>query len=171
MFKEIFQYFIRIFYREPDLIIGRSDPEVYLRRWYIIPHNRFFNIFLHNFLLSDLSVLHNHPWNFNMSILLHGSYLEHMPKNTEAWLKNESRETIIKLRKPSIIPIIRYGHAIHKVELLNDVFNNPIPVWTIFISGKVIKSWGFYCDWGFRDHKEFLKKTPENISITGLGCN
>ena len=62
--------------RPPDRIIGgASDP--YLRRWFIIPRNRWFNIYLHQFLRSDDDrALHDHPW-VNLSILLTGRYMEH----------------------------------------------------------------------------------------------
>ncbi len=62
--------------RPPDFIIGgKNDP--YVRRWWIIPRNRFFNIYLHQFLHSDDDrALHDHPW-VNFSYLLRGGYLEH----------------------------------------------------------------------------------------------
>lgn len=36
----------------PDIIIGENGDD-YLHRWYVIPRNRFFNIYLHYFLRSD----------------------------------------------------------------------------------------------------------------------
>jgi hypothetical protein len=49
-----------------------------MRRWWVIPRNKFFNIYLHHFLHSDDDrALHDHPW-WNVSILLRsGSYVEH----------------------------------------------------------------------------------------------
>ena len=167
----VIKSFISLFYREPDVIIGRSGPDIYLRRWYIIPRNPVFNIYLHNFLMSDLdSYLHSHPWLFNMSIILSGSYLEHLPKNTTEWFQNNSREEIVVLRN-AWRPIFRFGHAIHRIELFKDENNQEKPVWTLFITGPTIRSWFFACSWGFRDHKEFLKDTDESVSITGLGCD
>jgi hypothetical protein len=44
-------------HRPPDYIIGgEADP--YLRRWWVIPRNRFFNIYLHHFVRSDDELLH-----------------------------------------------------------------------------------------------------------------
>lgn len=58
--------------RAPDFVIGRTgDP--YMERWWLIPRNRFFNIYLHRFWRSDDDrALHDHPW-VNLSILLKGS--------------------------------------------------------------------------------------------------
>lgn len=35
--------------RKPDVVIGGAD-DPYLERWWIIPHNRFCNLYLHHFL-------------------------------------------------------------------------------------------------------------------------
>lgn len=66
---------IRFFYREPDFYIGGKE-QPYMRRWWLIPRNRFFNIYLHNILRSDDDrALHDHPWRW-CSILLRGAYFE-----------------------------------------------------------------------------------------------
>jgi len=171
MIIRIIKTFISLFYRKPDVIIGRSGPDVYLRRWYVIPRNPVFNIYLHNFLMSDIDkYLHTHSYLFNISILLNSSYLEHLPKNNEEWLKG-SREEIVVQRYPWR-PILRFGQATHRIELFNDINGRPKPVWTIFIIGPNNgKSWGFWCPFGLRDHKEFLKNTDETLSVTGRGCD
>src|ERR1700710_2371105 len=67
----------RVAARKPDVLIGKQD-DTYMRRWWVIPRNRWFNIYLHHFLRSDDDrALHDHPW-CNLSILLSGSYLEHL---------------------------------------------------------------------------------------------
>ena len=73
--------------RAPDFVIGPAgDP--YMRRWWVIPRNKWFNIYLHNIMRSDDDrALHDHPWT-NVSVLLRGSYLEHLPGG------------VAKLRKP-----------------------------------------------------------------------
>jgi hypothetical protein len=65
-----------VYARKPDLVIG-GDANPYLRRWYVIPRNPVFNIYLHEIVRSDEDrALHCHPW-INLSILLEGSYVEH----------------------------------------------------------------------------------------------
>lgn len=61
--------FPTVFGRKPDFVIGDlSNP--YLLRWWVIPRNRFFNVYLHKFLRDDDDrALHDHPW-WSMSIIL-----------------------------------------------------------------------------------------------------
>lgn len=61
--------------RLPDFVIGgHANP--YLLRWWLIPRNRVFNIYLHKFLRDDDDrALHDHPW-FWCSIMLRGEYVE-----------------------------------------------------------------------------------------------
>jgi hypothetical protein len=61
--------------REPDLYIGGKD-DPYLLRWYLIPRNRFFNVYLHKIVRSDDDrALHDHPW-WWLSVMLKGRYAE-----------------------------------------------------------------------------------------------
>jgi len=39
--------------RKPDFVIGRAGAP-YLERWWVIPRNRWFNIYLHHFLSAIL---------------------------------------------------------------------------------------------------------------------
>ncbi len=95
--------------------------------------------------------------------------MEHLPRWPEKW-KEGNREEIIRIRWP-FIPVVRTGEAIHRIELFTDTHNKPKTIWTIFITGPIVGSWGFYCPWGLRDHNEFLQQTGENVSITGKGCD
>lgn len=66
----------RVTRRAPDFVIGSAE-DPYLLRWWIIPRNKVFNIYLHRFMRSDEDrALHDHPWS-NLSILLRGCYAEH----------------------------------------------------------------------------------------------
>lgn len=65
--------------RPPDFVIGSPD-NPYLLRWWVLPRNKVFNIYLHFFMRSDDDrALHDHPW-WNASFVLDGGYVEHMPK-------------------------------------------------------------------------------------------
>lgn len=139
---------------------------VYLTRWFLIPHNNYFNIYLHRFTSSDEdSALHDHPWS-SLSIILNRCYLEHVPKDLELFKKGISREEIIIKRYP-FWPIYRNAEYIHRIELINE--DKIIkPVWTLFITGHWVRNWGFWCPKGWRDSTEFLDETGQNV---GLGCN
>lgn len=148
--------------RYPDRIIGEKE-NPYLLRWHVIPRNRFFNIYLHKFCRSDDDrALHDHPWLFNASLLIKGEYIEHTPKR---WFYRRTGR-----------PVFRWGKAPHRVQLFRErwcgvAFAAPceIPVWTIFITGPVVREWGFYCPSGWRHWKEFTDPTSNGNKV-GRGC-
>jgi hypothetical protein len=153
--------------RAPDFIVG-DEPVPYLRRWWIIPRNRRFNIYLHNFKRSDDDrALHDHPY-LNVSVILRGAYLEHLPGDR------------VKLRKawrpwaPWRL-VFRLPTAAHRVELLRYPQVHPQhvpgerPVWTLFITGHRVREWGFHCPRGWVAWQQFVSVRPGGNSI-GRGC-
>ena len=49
----------------------------YLMRWFVLPHNRFVNVYVYTFTTSDdPETAHDHPWWF-ASLVISGSYIEH----------------------------------------------------------------------------------------------
>lgn len=51
-------------------------------RWWLIPRNKYFNIYLHHFLRRDEDrALHDHPW-WSISFIFEGSYFEHTELET-----------------------------------------------------------------------------------------
>jgi len=145
--------------RAPDFIIGGAD-NPYIRRWWVIPRNRFFNIYLHQFLRSDDDrALHDHPW-VNCSILLRGHYIEHTAGG-QRW--REAGDVVFR----------RSGKFAHRIELpLNyrgdDVFVEA-PCWTLFITGPRYREWGFLCPSGWVHWKKFT--AADDIGTIGRGCD
>lgn len=146
--------------REPDFIIGTAE-RPYLRRWWVIPRNRWFNIYLHHFLRSDDDrALHDHPW-VNCSILLRGRYLEHRPDGQ------------VLLRKPwrPWAPwrlTFRLPTSAHRVELRRTDSGHEAPVWTLFITGPKVREWGFWCPRGWVPWQRFVAVgKPGEV---GAGC-
>ena len=138
--------------RPPDFVIGGADYP-YLRRWYVIPRNPIFNIYLHHFLRSDDDrALHDHPW-LNLSILLRGQYVEHTINRGGVNVRTNRKTGDFKFRLPV---------AAHRIEL------NDGPCWTLFITGPRLREWGFHCPAGWRHWKEFTK--PNNTGEIGRGC-
>jgi hypothetical protein len=139
--------------RPPDFIIGKPDDD-YLRRWWIIPRNRFFNIYLHHFIRSDDDrALHDHPW-WNASLLIVGEYTEHTIAAGGVSSHIVYRAGDIKLRG---------AKSAHRVEL------HAGPCWTIFITGPRLREWGFHCPAGWRPwHKFVASGKPGEI---GPGCD
>lgn len=133
----------RVAERKPDVNIGKLD-DTYMRRWWVIPRNRVFNIYLHHFLRSDDDrALHDHPW-WNVSILLWGRYTEHTIAAGGVNNRVEYSAGAMKFRGA------KYAH---RVELTNG------PCWSLFITGPKIREWGFHCPAGWRHWKEFTDPT------------
>ena len=138
--------------RAPDFVIGSTD-NPYLRRWWIIPRNRFFNIYLHHFLRSDDErALHDHPW-INCSYLLEGEYTEWSIARGGVHHKRLAKVGSLKFRRPT---------TAHRVEL------HAGPCWSLFITGPVVREWGFHCSAGWRSWKIFTSERDRGE--IGRGC-
>lgn len=181
----IIRTFIRTVWREPDRYLGgRVDP--YMLRWWVIPRNPFFNIYLHKFIRSDDDrALHSHPW-ISLGMIVRGEYIEHVPLDHEKWINKGDRETRKILRRPFQV-VFRNKDSIHRIELIKAVNFREFkdyetgsifryqsgeylkPVWTIFITGPLVQDWGFWCPFGYRSHKEFLSENSKE-SLVGRGC-
>ena len=152
--------------REPDFLIGpEGDP--YMRRWWVIPRNKWFKIYLHHMRHDDDDrAAHDHPW-WSMSLCLDGCILEHemlqegdkrIPlavhdEHDRPWWSNVIIKGMWKWRGSSYI---------HRLELPYG------DAWTLFMTGPRIKSWGFFCPKGFVHWKEFTD--PGDYGKRGRGC-
>ena len=120
----------RVTQRPADFVIGGAD-RPYLIRWYVIPRNPIFNIYLHRFLRSDDDrALHDHPWT-SLSILLAGSYIEHTISAGGIEVRTRRTAGDWKLRL--------FGSLAHRLELDRG------ECWTLFITGPRYRAWGFHC--------------------------
>ena len=138
MFKNIKRNLTDRFKRPPDRMIDGD----YLHRWYLIPKNKYFNIYLHKFYRSDDDrALHDHPW-FSVSILLKGELLEHQWGDRVRYVSRW-------------IPVFRTAKFAHRVEVVKG------PIWTIFITGPRLRTWGFYAEEGWMESQDFLAKYGE----------
>lgn len=142
--------------RPPDFVIG--DPEQpYLRRWWIVPRNRFFNIYLHNMLRNDEDrALHDHMY-VNCSILLSGGYIE---------VTKHGRF----IREPGAI-VFRRPTTAHRLELPAMSYSDFLygdGAWSLFITGPRVREWGFHCPQGWVHWKKFV--APGADGQIGKGC-
>ncbi len=103
-----------------------------------------FGVFLHQFVNSDAFYeVHNHPWTWCLSIIWTAGYTEHRcvwdymyrdgEKITEYVRLSDFQE---KVHLPFSINFIRHSDM-HRVVLKNG------PVWTLFIHGPRVSTWGF----------------------------
>lgn len=146
---------------KPHFIIGPR----YLLRWYVIPRNPFLNVYLHQFLHDDEDrALHDHPWWF-VSVMVKGEYREitkevphHSGGTYSEW----------EYRKAPSVAYRPATHA-HRVVLERDDDQQPIPCWTLVVTGRVVRDWGFHCPQGWRHWKEFTAK--DDYGQVGRGCD
>ena len=178
---------VSVFYREPDFIIGTPD-NPYIRRWWVIPRNRFFNIYLHNIIRDDDDrALHDHPWRW-CSIHLRGAYYEITRVGAEElpidWPIFERYQ--YELFHDVIDDFYMYGNAYDEVYRRKrwragsirfrsatfahrlEIDRNAGPCWTLFLTGPWRRTWGFHCPKGWVSWKDFVK--PGAQGEIGRGC-
>jgi len=135
-------------------IIGEN----YLTRYFIIPKNRWFNIYLHRYTGSDDDrALHDHPWR-SMSILLKGDLIEIIEQGT-----HDGKNFFHLCRAiERFEPFYRDAEYKHRIVLKSDV------AWTLFFTGSVVREWGFHCHNGWGHWSDF---TDESGNGVGKGCD
>jgi len=138
--------------RPPDFVIG-GQARPYLLRWWLIPRNPIFNVYLHCFRRSDDDrALHDHPW-LNLSLLLRGRYIEHTIAAGGINLRRELGAGELRIRSP---------WAAHRVELVDG------ECWTLFVTGPRLRRWGFHCPTRWVPWEAFT--APDDKGAVGRGC-
>lgn len=152
--------------RRPDFEVVRDgDKEVYLRRWWVIPRNNYFNVYLHHMLRDDDPILHDHMY-VSVSLMVgRGLLMENyclrpksgeLPVHRSRWVHEGD-------------VVFRSSRMAHQLIVLRET-------WTIFVTGPRIKEWGFYCPKGFRHWKQYvaLSQDPSGRNAgqsgRGQGC-
>jgi hypothetical protein len=123
----------------------------------VIPRNRWFNIYLHRIRHDDDDrALHDHPW-ANITLVLKGAYVEQTPHGT---FRREVGDVVFRRAK-----------ALHRLELTTSVApltKFRMTVWSLFITGPVVRAWGFACPQGWVPWQQFTK--PGSKGEIGRGC-
>ena len=125
------------------IIYDRVTGEPYLERYYLLFRERTwfpFNIFLHKFLTSDPSDLHDHPWNY-CTFILKGGYFEWKPEPDGRVLREWFTRGHFRYSK--------YTDK-HRIEL-----QEGLDTWTLFIPFRQRHRWGFYPEGKFVDAEEY----------------
>jgi len=142
--------------RMPDFIIGGHE-NPYLLRWWLIPRNQLFNIYLHKFLRSDDDrALHDHPWIW-CSVLLRGSYVE--------WSKPRPGSPLLAHVERFDAGSARFHRARYAHRL---VIDRNVTCWTLFITGPRVREWGFHCPQGWIPWQKFT--AVDDPGAVGQGC-
>ena len=131
--------------RDPDFVIGDN----YLRRWWVVPRNPFCNVYLHEILQSDDDrAFHDHPWS-NRSVIIAGSYVEYTPDGQFA-------------RRPGDI-VERQPESLHRLVVVPGA-----RVVSLFMTGPVVREWGFACPNGWVPWQQFVD--ARDTGKIGRGC-
>ncbi|MFD1104605.1 hypothetical protein [Sphingobium olei] len=131
--------------REPDFIIGEN----YMRRWWVIPRNKFCNVYLHDIRQSDDDrAMHDHPW-ANTSFIITGSYIEHTPDG----VFTRSAGDVVE----------RGAEALHRLEVIPGQ-----RVISLFMTGPAVREWGFACPKGWVHWTDFVD--ARDAGQVGRGC-
>lgn len=150
----------RMLATDPDFLIG--DPEnPYIRRWHIWRVRWLSSLYLHQILRSDDDrALHDHPW-ATLSIILDGGYIEVTPRRHAS---PGTPDTVTRWHAPGSL-IARGPRAAHRLVLPRVPATFTI---TLFLTGPVVRKWGFWCPRGWVPWQEFTD--PENPGLVGPGC-
>lgn len=141
--------------RPADFVIGGAE-RPYLKRWWILPRNRWFNVYLHKIMRSDDDrAFHDHPW-WNCSVVLSGGYWEITPDFFMVWRGSGS-------------VVFRRATSLHRLALETPPgASEPLACWTLFFTGPRIREWGFACPQGWRHWRDFCGGA--NGEVVGRGC-
>lgn len=151
--------------REPDFIVGEaSDP--YLKRWWVIPRNPLFNIYLHDFCRSDDDVLHDHPGAYASWILRSGYWEDRFIS------QRHQQRGLFRTFKPEGAVIWRRAATAHRVVVQHEAIYascTPHPI-TLFFGGPKLRTWGFHCPQGWIPWQQYIASTSYG-NRRGRGCN
>ncbi len=107
----------------------KVNDSIYLERYYLIK-SPLINVKIHRILESDADErLHDHPWEWAISVILLGGYVEERLQDDKT-----VRKKTYGLGRPNIIG----ANTFHRVSLLLSE-----EVWTLFIHGPRNKEWTF----------------------------
>lgn len=135
--------------RKPDFEVVHEG-RTYLRRWHLLRRNKWLNVYLHLFLGDDEDeALHDHPW-LNVSYLLEGTYTEWTIAAGGVQHSRVLQAGHMRARLP---------RTAHRIQLHSG------PCWSLFITGPLVRTWGFHCRNRWTPWREYKDKRK-----TGLGC-
>lgn len=158
--------------RPPDLCIGGTEREggSYMDRWYLLPRNKYFCLYLHRFNHSDDDrALHDHPAH-NLSFVFDGGYIEHteVRRHRVAYAQDGKlfgtpvMVPVKQFRKAGDV-VWRKATAMHRISLHNSEWKYadketfvPLKCWTLFVFTYKFRGWGFACPKGWVPQQQFI---------------
>lgn len=139
-------YMLRWFVQRKYRLLDASAAEMLDGLWHI-ESSRLENAYIHRFIRSDEDrALHDHPWPW-VTVLLDGSYWEHLPADPNDPAGPTKREK----RSPGDIVVRRDAARPHRIEI-----DEGRPVTTLFLTAEKTREWGFWCSQGWRHWRDFV---------------
>lgn len=134
MIKRFVDWLINQAKKSPYTHIEGTHDSDYMRRWWLIPYNRFgISCRIHEILQSDDDrAFHDHPW-WYITIVLRGGYWEVRPKYDHSGIYQGPER---KWVGPGSIRF-RRAKSWHRLEL-----ENGAAAYTLFICGRKSQEWG-----------------------------
>lgn len=150
--------------RDPDFVIGGATP--YLLRWWLVPRNKIFNVYLHVMLRDDDDrALHDHPWS-SLSLLLGSVQDGGFRKSGVLWEVFSAGNGLITQRRITAGALVyRSARFAHRLVVPQ------AGVMTIFVTGPRVREWGFWCERGWRHWEEFTAARDGRPGSIGKGCD
>jgi len=157
--------------KKPDFIIRIENDVEYLYRWWVIPRNHYFNIYLHKVVGDDERYFHDHPWK-SVGFILKGAYVEMTPyeqqfhrlrkKITQSAFHMEIlSQGNLKYRDTSYAHYLTIKHPDESYKQ----GESPEPVWSLFMTGPKRGSWGFYTKQGvWEDHVKWCTDRGREVT-------
>lgn len=146
--RRLLRLALRHYSKRPADFVIAPHGSPYLRRWYVLPRNRWFNVYLHQFLRSDDDrALHDHPW-WNCSVLLAGEYTEVTFSDALACELGGFE----RVRNTAGDVKFRAARTAHRLELPD--FGS---CWTLFITGPISRTWGFWVGGRWVRHDQYAE--------------
>lgn len=141
-----------IMVRPPDFrIVGETNDDDYLHRWYVVPRNSNMNVYLHKLLRSDKDVPHDHPWH-NTSVIVTGRY------------KEQTLDGCTRIRNIGDV-VHRRAETAHRLILFPGE-----QCLSLFFTGPKVRDWGFHCPKGWVPWQDFTQGSHSGRSTVGGGC-
>ncbi len=130
------------------IILDREGKNPYLIRYYYLNLRPFARLVIHQFMQSDPEGLHDHPWPFQ-NYILSGGYWEHTVEG-KFW------------REPGYLGSVG-ADFLHRVELDPKKAGGE-EIWTLFMMGPKVKSWGFLDEDGkWIQHNTYIENKRKEL--------
>jgi hypothetical protein len=75
----------------------------------------------------------------------------------------------VKMLRETGRVVFRRARSAHRIELLRDNVGTIQPVWSLFLTGPNLRSWGFWCPAGRWIHWRSFTTGPRG-EVVGAGC-